>query len=525
LDLEEIKIPMERLPMNYIRDLINHLRAGDSERRIARELKVSRPTVHKYKVWAEAQGYLEPEQSLPDMATLLAELGPVSKPPQMRSTLVQYQPFIEQLLDQGVEMTAIWQRLQEVHNYPGSYGSVRRFVRRLRPREPEAVVRVQCEPGEELQVDFGSAGQLYDPVDGRLRQAYVFVAILSYSRHQYAEFVFDQKVPTWLALHRRAFESFGGVPKRVVPDNLKAAVRKVLLYDPVLSEAYRRLALHYGFLVSPTMPRTPRHKGKVESGVHYVKRNFLAGRTFVDLHTANQRLAHWVQNVAGPRIHGTTRQPPLKLFNEHEQAALQPLPVTPFTLLQIKPVKVHPDCHVVNDGSYYSAPYQYIGQKLEAHISEQLVELYAGLELVASHLRSRQPGQWQTRQTDYPPDKAAYLRQTPAYCRRVAGQIGPATTQVVERLLNDRPLDRLRSVQAILGLKQSVGPERLEAACARALHFGDVRYRRIKQILNAALDREPLPTETTPLNGPAQPFTFARPSHDFFPPDTEGRPC
>lgn len=516
---------MERLPVNYIRDLINHLRAGDSERRVARELELSRPTVHKYKVWAEAQGYLDPAQPLPDTATLLAQLGPVPKPPQMISELVEYQPFIEQLLRQGVEMTAIWQRLQEEHHYQGSYSSVRRFVRRLRPREAEVVVRVQREPGEELQVDFGSAGQLYDPVDGRLRQAYVFVATLSYSRHQYAEFVFDQKVPTWLALHRRAFEHFGGVPKRVVPDNLKAAVRKVLLYDPVLSEAYRQMALHYGFLVSPTAPRTPRHKGKVESGVHYVKRNFLAGRTFVDLHTANQRLADWVQNRAGPRIHGTTRQPPLKLFNEQEQAALQPLPANPFTLLQIKPVKVHPDCHVVIDGSYYSAPYQYVGRKLEAHVSEQMVELYDGLELVASHVRSRKPGQWQTRNSDYPPEKAAYLLQTPTYCRRVANQIGPATSQVVEQLLDDRPLDRLRSVQAILGLKQSVGPQRLEAACARALHFGDVRYRRIKQILNAALDREPLPNATTPPSRPPQPFTFARSSQDFFPPEPEGRPC
>jgi hypothetical protein len=116
-DLEEDNTPMERLPMNYIRDLINHLRAGDSERRVARELELSRPTVHKYKVWAETQGYLDPAQPLPDTATLLAQLGPVRKPPQMISELVEYQPFIEQLLAQGVEMTAIWQRLQEDHHY------------------------------------------------------------------------------------------------------------------------------------------------------------------------------------------------------------------------------------------------------------------------------------------------------------------------------------------------------------------------------------------------------------------------
>ncbi len=511
--------------MKQLHDLINRLRAGESERRIAQDLRLSRPTVHKYKMWAAEQGYLDPAQPLPDEASLLVVLGSVRQPPQMTSSLAAYQAYVEQLLEQGVELSAIWQRLQENYQYQGSYSAVRRFVQRLRPTEPEAFVRVQSKPGEEMQVDFGSAGQLFDPVTGRLRPAHVFVATLGYSRHQYAELVFDQKVPTWLALHRRALESFGGVPHRVVPDNLKAAVLQALVHDPILGEAYRRLALHYGFLVSPTVPHTPRHKGKVESGVHYVKRNFLAGQEFVDLNVANQRLARWVREVAGTRLHGTTRQAPLRLFYDYEQALLQPLPATPFSLLQIKPVKVHPDCHVIIDGSYYSAPYQYINHTLAAHVSEQMVELYAGLELVATHLRSSQPGQWQTRLEDYPPAKAAYLIQTPAYCRQQASRIGPASRQVVDQLLAERPLERLRAVQAILGLGQSVGPDRLEAACARALFYGDIRYRRIKQILNAALDREPLPEPTSPPLSSAQPFTFARPSQEFFPPEAEGRPC
>jgi transposase len=524
--MEEIYYQMERITMNYLHDLIYRLRAGESERRIARDLKVSRPTVHKYKVWAQEQGYLDPEQPLPEPATLEAALGPVARPPQTKSSLVPHREVIERLLDQGVEMTAIWQRLQENYGYQGSYSAVRRYVHRLRPDEPEAFVRVHTAPGEELQVDFGSAGQLFDPLSGRLRSAHVFVATLSYSRHQYAELVFDQKVPTWLALHRRAFESFGGVPKRVVPDNLKAAVRKALIHDPVLGEAYRRLALHYDFLISPTVPRTPRHKGKVESGVHYVKRNFLAGQEFVDIDTANQRLWIWIREVAGTRTHGTTRQAPLQLFHDYEQAALQPLPETTFTLHQIKPVKVHPDCHVVVDDSYYSVPYHYIGQKLDAYVSDQMVELYRGTELVATHVRCTQPGQWQTRMEDYPPEKAAYLIQTPTYCRRLAAEIGPSTLKVVETLLAERPLERLRAVQAILALHKSVGLERLEAACARALHFGDVRYRRIKQILNAALDREPIPEPDPPANATQlRLFTFARSSDDFFPPEAEGPPC
>jgi hypothetical protein len=151
---------------------------------------------------------------------------------------------------------------------------------------------------------------------------------------------------------------------------------------------------------------------------------------------------------------------------------------------------------------------------LAAHVSENFVEIYAGQALVTSHPRSTRAGQWQTRVEDYPPAKAAYLIHTPLYCKKLAAKIGPATQNVVEQLLADRPLDRLRSVQAILRLEESVGAKRLEAACARAAHFGDVRYRQIKLILNAALDREPLP-ESQPAK-PAAHHTFARSGEEFF---------
>jgi transposase len=505
---------MERLHMNYLRDLIYRLRAGESGRRIARDLGISRTTVGKYKHWAEAQGYLQPDKTLPDDAALAAALGSAPKPPRAASSVEPYREMVQRLLDQGVEVTAIFHRLQDDHGYCGSYSSVRRYVRKLRPAEPEVVVRVHTAPGEEAQVDFGSVGKLYDPVSGRMRRAYVFIATLGYSRHQYAELVFDQKVPTWIALHRRAFESWGGVPKRIVPDNLKAAVAKVLVHDPVLAEAYRRMAQHYGFLVSPTRPRTPRHKGKVESGVRYVKRNFMAGQEFLDIHAANQRLKIWVRERAGTREHGTTHQAPLRLFHEYEQAALLSLPDEPFTLREIKPVKVHPDCHVSIDKSYYSVPYAYVGQTLDAYISERIVQIYRGQALVATHPRSLEPGEWHTRLEHYPKHKAAYLQRTPAYCRQVAARLGPATSEVVETLLADRPLYRLRSVQAILRLEETVGAQRLEAACARALYFGDSRYRRIKDILNAALDREPLPETAAPA--PTQRHIFARSGAEFF---------
>ncbi len=221
---------MERIHMNYLRELLYRLRAGESQRRIAKDLKLSRTTVGKYQAWAEAQGYLDATQPLPDDATLAAAWGEPPQPPSVTLSVEPSRDVVRAWVEQGVEMTAIWQHLQDDHHYQGSYSAVRRFVNKLRTKSPDVFVRVHTMPGEEAQVDFGSVGQVYAPASGQVRNAYVFVATLGYSRHQYAELVFDQKTATWIELHRRAFTSWGGVPRRIVPDNLKAAVLQALIH-------------------------------------------------------------------------------------------------------------------------------------------------------------------------------------------------------------------------------------------------------------------------------------------------------
>lgn len=498
--------------MNYLRDLVYRLRQGESGRQIASDLHLSRNTVHKYRELAEAHGLLVGDLVVPDNQTLMTILGAKAQPPKMESGVEPYREVVERLLKEGVERQAILQRLRDDHGYKGTYSSVWRFVRQLTPPAVEAYVRVHTQPGEEAQVDFGSVGKLCDE-KGVLRPAYAFVMTLSFSRHQYADLVFDQKVATWIACHRRAFASFGGVPRRVVPDNLKAAVLVASLHDPVLGEAYRQMAQHYGFVISPTRPREPRHKGKVENGVHYLERNFMAGQDFGQMVVARERLAVWVRETAGLRMHGTTHEPPLLRFERAERAALLPLPSEPFLLCETRVVKVHADCHAQIDGSYYSVPYKWVGEQVEAYIGERVVEIYAGVELLTTHPRAKEKGEWHTRPEHYPPEKAAYLEKTPQRCRELAAKVGPATTQVVELLLAERPLDRLRSVQGILRLEETVGRPRLEAACVRALHFGDVRYRQVKEILNAGLDMEALPEKVVAL--PRRRYAFTRPIEEF----------
>ena len=245
----------------------------------------------------------------------------------------------------------------------------------------------------------------------------------------------------------------------------------------------------------------------------------MAGQQFTDIEVANRRLVVWVRDTAGARFHGTTHQPPLKLFTDYERSALLPLPAEPFSLCEVRSVKVHADCHVTIEGSCYSVPFRYVHQTLEAYIYEKTVQIFEGQSLVATHLRAVHKGQWRTDYGHYPKELSAYLQQTPERCRHRAARVGPFTTQVVEKLLGEKPLDRLRGVQAILGLEQQVGRERLEAACARALHFGDYRYRRIKDILNAATDRDPLPSAESVA--PVQEHAFARNAAEFFAPTLE----
>jgi hypothetical protein len=387
-------------------------------------------------------------------------------------------------------------------------------VRKLAAATPAVTVRIEVQPGEEAQVDFGYAGLIRDPQSGPLRKTWVFVMTLSWSRHQYVELVFDQTVETWLRLHIHAFAYFGGVPRRIVLDNLKAAILKACVDDPTVQRSYRELAEHYGFLIAPCRPGTPRHKGKVESGVHYVRRNFLAGQEFQDLHQGNSQALVWVEQVAGQRIHGTTKQKPLVRFREVEQAALLPLPGEPYDLAVWKQVTVGRDCYVNFDRAYYSVPYRLVGQQVWVRGGLTSVRIYADHKLEAVHPRARQAGERYTVLDHLPPEKVAGLTTTRESCAARAAEIGPSTAEVVTCLLAQRPVDRLPMVQRLLRLVDKYGALRLERACQRALPFEEYTGQTIRRILEKGLDLAVLP----PLV-PAQPAApqFARSAEELLP--------
>jgi transposase len=223
-----------------ILEILRLARASESNSTIAQVVGCNRRTVIKYRQWATEQGLLTgPLPTAGALQRLLATTLPTALPPQQRSSLAPYREEIRTLREQGVEFAALRARLEERHGHAVSYNAVRRLAAHLSPPERPAFVRVEVAPGSEAQVDFGYAGLTLDPATGKARKSWVFVLVLSWSRHLYAEVVFDQRVETWLLCHEHAFTAWGGVPARIVPDNLKAAIVRASFTEPLAQRAYR----------------------------------------------------------------------------------------------------------------------------------------------------------------------------------------------------------------------------------------------------------------------------------------------
>lgn len=354
-------------------------------------------------------------------------------------------------------------------------------------------------PGDEAQVDFGYAGKLVDETTGEIRRTWMFVMTLSWSRHQYVEFVFDQRLETWLRCHRRAFTFFGGVPRRVVVDNLKAAIIRACFEEPQAQLAYRECAEHYGFLIAPCRPYTPQHKGKVERSVQYVKQNFLGSFEERTIQAANRAVRRWCLETAGLRIHGTTKEQPLARFQQTELSRLQPLPAEPNDLAIWKKAKCHRDGYIVFDNAYYSVPFRLLGQFLMVRGGTDTVRLYTtNYQLVATHSRATQAGQRLTNLAHLPATHVAGLTMTREMCLQTAQEIGPETAETVAAILGDTAVDRLPAARRLLKLRHVYGNDRLEAACFRANQFGDPTYKTVKGILLNSLDEQEIVETATP---------------------------
>jgi transposase len=479
--------------MIELAEVVYHWQKGQNITQIANSLHISRPTVRKYLRIAEEAGLTREADSAATATALEAinnVLNPSSTPEgEVQQAIAAYEENIKSWLDEP-DMTAkqICRLLNELGN-SFSYTSVKRYVRRLNPDMARKVtIRIETPAGDQAQVDFGQVTLTLGEIRKRV---WAFIMTLAFSRHRFVRFVQRQDTATWLDCHIRAFEFFGGVPKTVLLDNLKAGVVKPDLYDPTINRAYGELERHYGFIADPAKVATPEHKGKVERSVPIVRQQLAAGRQYRDLADANEKALAWSLTGIGQEKNGTTHEEPVIRFERDEKQSLLALPSSRFEMPLWKECTVHPDHHVVFDKSYYSLPTRYVGKKVWVRGGLRMVEFFLDREQIKTHPRSYKPGTWQTDMSDYPEKAKAFLFSNPAWCRRQAEEMGNNVGRMVSEILAPHSLQNLRKAQAVIRLGEKHGAENLDAACRHLLSFGSTYLKSLQRVLEKGIPKKP----------------------------------
>jgi transposase len=385
-------------------------------------------------------------------------------------------------LEQGLTAQRIWQDLQNEHGFGDGYQSVQRFVRKLRSRTPLPFRRMECAPGEEAQVDFGTGAPVILP-DGKRKRPHLFRIVLSHSRKAYSEVVYRQTAEAFIRCIENAFWYFGGVPKTLVVDNLKAAVLKADWFDPDVNPKIQAFAEHYGTVILPTRPRTPRHKGKIERQVGYAQSNALKGRTFTSLQEQNVHLLDWETRVADNRIHGTTRKQVAKVFAEVEQPMLSPLPMARFPSFREAQRMVNRDAHVEVDKAFYSVPPEYLARKVWVRWDARVVRIFnRHMQQIAMHVKG-EAGRFRTHPEHIAPEKISGVERGTAWLMNKASRVGPHTTRWAESMLKHRGIQGVRVLVGLLSLAGRHACADVERACEVAQTHGAYRLRVIRALI------------------------------------------
>lgn len=502
---------MNRLKVNQQEAIVALHERGWSQRRISRELGVDREAVRRYVMARGKPSTLQTGsggsgESKP--STLQTGVGDewLAKPPTVQtgsqvSASAPWREQIEKGYQNGYSIQRIHEDLVSEHGFTGSYHSVRRLLLRLHPQEAQLPFRrMECAPGQELQIDFGQGARVR--VDGKRRKTHLFRAVLGCSRKAYSEAVWRQTTEQFVRCLENAFRHFGGVTATAVIDNLKAGVIQPDWYDPDLNPKLEEFARYYGTVILPCKPAMPRHKGKVEAGVKYAQ-NALKGREFATLADQNRFLADWEQNTAGKRIHGTTRQQVEKFFLEVEKPALKPLPQSLFPVFEEAMRRVHRDGYVEFKKAYYSAPPEYTRRTVWVRQERNLIRIYNNRrEQIAIHTQAH-PGKFTTDCAHLHSHKRHTIERGADYLLERCRLIGNHTGTWAEAMYQARGPQGLRVMQGLLRLAGKYPPAELEKAAHRATHHGTWRLQDLKRLLELPVNVLQLDfLETHPLIRP-----------------------
>lgn len=507
-------MPVLRVSMRKVKECLRlKFACGLSHEQIARALGLSKGVVSKYLKRAEQAGLSWESASALDEAAIEARLLPArSQSPSARA--LPDLPLIHlELRRKGMTLQLLWEEYVEVnagvatyrytqfcHLYQAYAASLKRSMRQTH------------RAGEKLFIDYaGQTVPLIDPHSGEIRQAHIFVAVLGASNYTFACATARETRADWVGSLVKALHGFGGVPALIIPDNPKAMITQADRYEPVIGRIAQDCARHYGTAILPARPYRPQDKAKVEVGVQIVERWILA------------RLRHWRffslaelnQAIAGLLVE-LNQRPFKKLpgtrqscFEAIDRPALSPLPATPYEVAEFKRCRVNIDYHIEVEGHYYSVPHSLVRHEVEARVTETTVEILFRNRRIASHLRSPRRGAHTTVDEHMPASHRAHREWTPGRLLHWAQTIGPHTRTLVDHLLTHKPHPEMgyRACLGLLSLARKYGDGRLEAACARTVAVGALTRRSVLAILQAGLDKQPLPA--TP-----QQTDWITPAHD-----------
>ncbi len=488
-------MPTERLTMRRIRDVLRlKFGQGLGERVIASSLGLGKGSVGSYVRRAQRAGLSWPlPEGLDDDSLELLLFPASSASPDPDRPIPDWAMIDRELRRPGVTRMLLWEEYRAAH--PGGFAYTWFCTRyeawkgRVRPTMRQAHVG-----GEKVFVDFaGDMIDVIDPVTGEARAMKLFVAAMGASNHTYAEAVASEGLEDWIGAHVRMFAFLGGVPKVVVPDNLKAAVIKADRFDPGLNRTYAEMAAHYGTAILPARPRRPKDKAKVEVAVQVAQRWILARLrnhrffSLADLNAAIRRLLDEL-NMRVMRGYGASRA---DLFATLDRPHLQPLPEIPYEFARWKRCRVAPDYHVEVDSSWYSVPFGLIRQEVDVRICGAVVEIFHRGRRVASHPRVPGRRSHVTLPEHMPSAHRRHAEWTPARVLAQAARLGPSVAAFCEAVMADRPHPEqgFRTCLGVLALAKSYDAARVDAACRRGLSIRAGSVASIRSILQTGLDK------------------------------------
>lgn len=475
-------------------DVESLARCNYSQHEIHRRTGVDRKTIRRYVGGSKSPG----------VATGSVEAPPENPPPRppasapaVSSACEAHRPWIESQVQLGRNAVSIYQDLVEQHAFTHRYNSVKRFVAKLRAREPERFDVLEYLPGEECQVDYGQ-GAPTRWKRGEYRRPYLFVMTLKYSGKSFRKVVWKTSQEIWCRLHEEAWRSFGGVPQYVVLDNLKEGVLSPDIYDPQLNPLYAQMLQHHGVVADPCRVCDPNRKGTVENAIQHTQGTALKGRKYETIEEQNAWLAHWEERWAAPRIHGRKKRQVLEMFRE-EQPYLRPLPLEAFRYYR-PGVRTVDDAGLVQvDGSYYAALPAPLHSEVQVRIYEQEIEIYgAGGQLLRRHPKSVRKGQYVLAEADrlFNPS-----RETGRLLAKAA-TIGPQTEQMARALFAHRGRPGQKALYGLTSLARTYPRVEIEAVCERLLAAECASYAAVRRALERQATAQTTPPPPLAQEGP-----------------------